>query len=302
MPGGVNARWKALRSVLLREPQMSTVTIREAVRDAVSWYGLSRWRIARTVTIAPLETGLVWLDLGRYGIAWPEYAPLDRLYTALVEVTAASNPHFYFREPTVVRASDHVVDVGSCEGAFALEAIVRYGAARAWCFEPAPAMARALRTTAVRNSLSERIVVVEAAASSSTGVAELHEDHENPLVARTAHAATGGERRPSIRVEQLSLDDWVRRESIDHVDFIKIDAEGDDLRVLEGARELLARWKPRIAVTTYHEPTHCNEMIEYLTELRLGYRFRASGVVSFGSTARPVMLHAIAEGTTKRAR
>jgi FkbM family methyltransferase len=299
MPGSVNARWKALRSVLRHEPQMSGVSAREAFRDAISWYGLSRLRIARNATIAPLETDLLWLDVGRYGIAWPANAPLDRLYSALVEISSPSNPHYYFREPTPVRAGDFVVDVGACEGSFALEATVRYGAERAYCFEPSPSMARAMRMTTARNGLAERIVVVEAAVSASSGVTDLHEDPTNPLVTRTAdppELSNGTAQRKSLRVERLSLDDWVRRDAIDRIDYVKIDAEGDDLAVLEGARELLTRWRPRIAVTTYHEPMHCKAMVEYLSGLGLGYRFRVSGVICVDSTARPVMLHANAEG------
>ena len=91
------------------------------------------------------------------------------LATALVELRAASNPHYYFRAPTPVRRDDHVLDVGACEGGFALECLVRFGASTVWCFEPSPAMTRALRLTAARNGLADRMRVVEAAVSSSAG-------------------------------------------------------------------------------------------------------------------------------------
>jgi hypothetical protein len=82
---------------------------------------------------------------------------------------------------------------------------------------------------------------------------------------------------------------------VDRVDYLKIDAEGSDVAVLEGASELLARFRPRIAATTYHEPDHCDRMIALLESLGVGYRFVVRGVVAVGGVARPVMLHATAD-------
>lgn len=99
---------------------------------------------------------------------------------------------------------------------------------------------------------------------------------------------------------QITLDDWAREHGIAKLDYLKIDAEGFDLAVLEGARETLQRWRPTIVVTTYHRSEHSEQIYRYLESLDLGYRIKIKGInvhkVS-GETIenripRPVILHA----------
>ena len=57
-----------------------------------------------------------------------------------------------------------------------------------------------------------------------------------------------------IEARFTSLDDWVRENSISRVDFIKVDIEGAERNLLAGAQETLRRFKPRLAICTYHLP------------------------------------------------
>ena len=292
MPGSLRERVSALKSVVLRERATQRVPAADGVRAAISWYGLHRRRAAKAFSVRPHSEELVWVETGSYGICWPKVAPLSRLATALIELRVSANPHFYFRNGTTVRTGDHVIDVGSCEGAFALEALVQYGAGSVWCFEPAPTMARALRHTADGNGLSDRMHIVEAAVGAEAGMLSFSECIENPLASRVSRLVPGSEAAVGHPVAQLTLDEWVATSGIQRIDYIKADVEGSDLDVLHGAAETIRRWRPRIAITTYHDETHCDAMIEFLRSLSLGYSFRVRGVVAFGSSARPVMLHA----------
>jgi FkbM family methyltransferase len=47
-------------------------------------------------------------------------------------------------------------------------------------------------------------------------------------------------------VPVTSLDAWTREQAVRHVDFIKIDVEGGEYRVLKGAEALLSRYRPII--------------------------------------------------------
>jgi hypothetical protein len=127
--------------------------------------------------------------------------------------------------------------------------------------------------------------------SSSAGTSTLVEDEQDPLVARLQSAAPGNGGRTAT-VRQVTLDEWAEQHAVDRVDYVKVDAEGSDVRVLEGARTLLARHRPRIAVATYHEPGHCEEIIALLRSLDAGYAFSVRGVVVQDGVPRPVMLHA----------
>ena len=48
------------------------------------------------------------------------------------------------------------------------------------------------------------------------------------------------------------------------VTYIKIDVEGFDVEVLRGAKELIKRFRPKIAVTTYHDYSHADMIKDLL--------------------------------------
>lgn len=292
MPGTIVDRLRGLAALAARNPDLAGVTVGSALGSCLTWYGPHREALRRRLRVEPLDERFLWLTVDGYGLAWPRGASIGRLVTALIEIRAPDNPHYYFNDETRVRPGDAVLDIGACEGAFAIECLLRHGAARATCFEPDPLMARALRLSAARNGIEARMPVVEAAVSDASGSAAFAQDALDPLashvVAWTADA--GALSGSTIAVATLTLDDWMRRSGAERVDFIKIDAEGADLAALEGGRELLARWRPDLAVTTYHQAEHAREMVRTLTALGLGYRIRVRGLNVIDSRARPMML------------
>lgn len=66
-----------------------------------------------------------------------------------------------------------------------------------------------------------------------------------------------------------TLDDELER-----VTFIKMDVEGHESRVLQGARRLISDCKPRIAVTGYHFANDLLDIAKLLIELEPRYRLR----------------------------
>ncbi|MBP0600717.1 FkbM family methyltransferase [Herbaspirillum sp. LeCh32-8] len=61
-----------------------------------------------------------------------------------------------------------------------------------------------------------------------------------------------------------SLDDLVAKGEIDKVDFIKLDIEGAELEMLQGAGEAIRRFRPKLAVSLYHKPNDLFELVEYI--------------------------------------
>jgi FkbM family methyltransferase len=53
-------------------------------------------------------------------------------------------------------------------------------------------------------------------------------------------------------IELITLDSFVEKNSIDKIDFIKIDAEGMDLKVLQGAKATIDIFKPMILVEWFN--------------------------------------------------
>ena len=55
-------------------------------------------------------------------------------------------------------------------------------------------------------------------------------------------------------IETTTLDDFVRENNLERVDFIKSDIEGFERKLLAGAQETLRRFAPKLALCTYHLP------------------------------------------------
>jgi len=71
--------------------------------------------------------------------------------------------------------------------------------------------------------------------------------------------------------------------------FIKADLEGAELDFLDGAAETISAHRPRIAITTYHDPTHAEEIAKRLRRINPAYRIRWKG---YARRHYPLMLHA----------
>jgi FkbM family methyltransferase len=138
-----------------------------------------------------------------------------------------------------------VVDVGANHGMFSLEAahlIGRAGVLHA--FEPAPGTLAVLRRNLRRNDLARvRVFPSGLGAHEGTAPLRIHRAYSglNTLASRDVTWNRRTLRADAIvDVPITTLDHHCARESLDRIDFLKIDVEGFELGVLRGARGLLA--------------------------------------------------------------
>lgn len=77
----------------------------------------------------------------------------------------------------------------------------------------------------------------------------------------------------SSTVDFIRLDDWFKNQTINRLDFIKIDVDGNEYSVFDGAREVLEKYKPAMIaeVGAYHFSDSLSNPWEILENL--GYRF-----------------------------
>jgi|GEM_PF-3449383 len=57
-----------------------------------------------------------------------------------------------------------------------------------------------------------------------------------------------------VPIASVSLDAFCRENSLDRVDFIKMDVEGAEVKALTGAREIIQQFTPKMALSAYHDP------------------------------------------------
>jgi FkbM family methyltransferase len=128
------------------------------------------------------------------------------------------------------------VDVGANVGYFTLLAASL--GARVVAYEPTPSVFARLRENVDLNGF-EHAELVNAAVMDKPGTLSLHLSGDDPeansLFGHDAH---------SLHVLAVSLDQDLAARGIDHVDLLKIDAEGAEPFVLDGATRLLSSLHP----------------------------------------------------------
>jgi FkbM family methyltransferase len=154
-------------------------------------------------------------------------------------------------------------DIGAQAGYHTLYAATMVGpSGRVFAFEPAPKNVANIKKHIAMNHLAN-VTVVEAAVSNFDGVS--HFDCASSAVA--GHLSAQG----SLAVRTVSLDHEIDCGVLPEPDYIKIDAEGTELKILEGAQSLLKRRHPTLSVETHQWlpefPTVRQDCIRFLFEL-----------------------------------
>ncbi|HLM66817.1 MAG TPA: FkbM family methyltransferase, partial [Longimicrobium sp.] len=134
-----------------------------------------------------------------------------------------------------IRPGGTVLDVGANVGYYTLLASVLAGdAGRVHAFEPEPRNAEFLRRHAAINRRAN-VTVRQAAVSDRAGTARF-DFGSGSGTGRLAHAG-------AIEVRTLRLDDYCTEHGLAPT-AVKIDVEGAEVAVLEGARGMLERYRP----------------------------------------------------------
>ena len=76
------------------------------------------------------------------------------------------------------------------------------------------------------------------------------------------------------KVNIITIDDFVNENKIKKIDFIKIDTEGYELKILKGAKETIKKFKPKIAISAYHKKEDKKEIPDFLLKIRPDYQYK----------------------------
>ena len=141
---------------------------------------------------------------------------------------------------------DTVLDVGAYVGMFTVMAALEvwYGG-KVFAIEPSYSNNEFLRRNVGSMAGVTRVPV---ALGASTGYGRLTSTDASPC-----HQVTQRQDKDTEEVRIETMDDMVARLEIDKVDFIKIDVEGSELKVLQGATNTLRNNRLHLAIAAYHD-------------------------------------------------
>jgi FkbM family methyltransferase len=169
----------------------------------------------------------------------------------------------------MISRSHFFVDIGANTGIFSLIACATNPGIRVIAFEPVPKIYERLVTNVAINAFQDRCQVVQKVVSDVAGTARLLvPEGEIPTEATLElQSKSVGGRVTHIDIVSTTLDVVCPQAA---VDFIKIDVEGAEYKVLQGARQLLARCRPTILLEHH---VNCPDLVIESVLEPYGYLF-----------------------------
>ena len=185
--------------------------------------------------------------------------------------------HYYETPETTVRSNDYCLDAGAAEGLFTY--LVADRCAQVYAVEPLPDFVIGLQKTFANNG---NVEILSVALSDKPGELYLS---PGGICTTVAEEVTNGNQKVEVKtVDQIILEKNRR------LTYLKADLEGYERKMIHGAKNSLIKYRPRIAITTYHNKDDHKYLADFLQSLNLGYNIKFKGVEE--RYGQPVMLHA----------
>lgn len=143
----------------------------------------------------------------------------------------------------LLKSGQKVIDIGANYGVYTLSMAKLVGpTGRVWAFEPASKTARLLAESIATNNFNH-VVLEQAALSNMNGIAQLSL-HDNSELNSLVH-----EDKPlgvTEIVPMTTLDEYIELHNLQNIEFIKLDAEGEESNILRGGAHFFSTQSPLI--------------------------------------------------------
>lgn len=206
-----------------------------------------RWRLRRAVFLARNEWFRSPPFVMRYRGFNLEYGKGD-VVARIHSIQGQYEPHVMSYVQSNLRRGATIVDIGANIGLFSMAVLAMIPESLVHMFEPSPVPRRHLARTIDMNRLAPRAVLNSCALYSEPGEMEfcVHEGKHAAYdgLRDTHYALVKTPRR--IKVPVTTLDNYITETGIQRLDLIKIDVEGAELYVLQGAKRTLKELRPRV--------------------------------------------------------
>ena len=173
-----------------------------------------------------------------------------------------------YNHPKVhIEKGDYVLDAGALFGDTSLWFSYLTGEnGKVFSFELTPAFIKRIKNNlAINPELASRIIIYEYAIwNKSDEMLSFIEQGGGTQIGKT---------NGDVAVESITIDDWVTRNNIEKLDFIKMDIEGAEVRALNGAKKTIQRFKPKLAICLYHNDADFVTIPSLIDSFGVDYEF-----------------------------
>lgn len=169
----------------------------------------------------------------------------------------------------VIKPKDVCVDVGANVGAVTVLMAHQASKGKIFSFEPTPSLVPKINENVVINNFENRVEVIEKAVANKNGKLSFALTSESEV----NHISTERDEH-STTVTSTSLDSFLKRKQVKDLDILKVDVEGAELSVFQGAKKSLKDKRVSIIVFEVNKNIEDfgstkQELLQYLE--RFGY-------------------------------
>ena len=148
-----------------------------------------------------------------------------------------------------VHEGDTVIDIGAHVGYYTLLMAQLVGEnGKVYSFEPDPVNFQLLKKSVEINGF-ENVVLIQKAVSNITDKVKLFLGNDDSAINRIYDAKLG-DTKESIDVESVTIDEYFK-ENDELVNFIKIDSEGSEVKIINGMKQFLSRNQELVMMTEF---------------------------------------------------
>ncbi len=195
-----------------------------------------------------------------------------------------------------VRSGEVVLDIGANTGIHTLILARQVGPQGCvFAFEPTRfAFAKLRKNLSLNPDLATRVTALEIGLTDVPGHAlpdAVSSSWNLSAPLASANPLDMGYAQSTSGAKTLTLDEWSATSNLTRLDWIKLDVDGFEVRVLRGARATLAKWRPKIFLEIApHHFVRPEETFEQLIELirDAGYRLHDLNGTAFPTDARSI--------------
>jgi len=176
----------------------------------------------------------------------------------------------YFYKEVMVNKGDIVIDAGAHMGIFSALASAFGGIV--YAFEPISEMREKYLSKIAE--LNKNIYIIPYALSDRNEETEI----EIPSFGRSILDMAGSsivrkfQNSRKEKIETITIDEFVEKNNVKRVDFIKADIEGAERLMLKGAYNVLKNFAPKLSICTYHLPDDKKVLTELILKANPDYK------------------------------
>lgn len=245
------------------------------IQQAVSWYGLEHFDHLRSQSIRKTVkyfdrlmavTDLLSDDLSKKTLQAIVTDQLTGIPLEIQPLITSYDTQYFGTGLFDLASNEVVVDAGAANGDSIEKFRQKQPHFEKWfAFEPDPILHPKLLDYIRENTLEGKVVPEKTPLVERSGTV-----HMKIRFGTGTTALTGG---PGSDVESYlakSIDDYLAGQRIS---IIKMDVEGAELSLLRGAEQSIRNHRPKLLISVYHEIEDLFQIPEYISSLKLGYRF-----------------------------